>query len=146
MGSSNVVTKSLNESLPRISGRRREVRKTVRLTASIVTANGIANCHVNDLSTSGCRLYVVTPLILHQYLALEVNSADSTNSVCIRLAQVQWTKNQIAGVEFVYLYPTARQQLLQLEEDEVGDIRRPALAEYSQPNGQCCPLPLATSL
>lgn len=133
MGSRNVVTKSLNESLPRISGRRRENRKSVRLTASIVTASGIANCHVSDVSTTGCRLYVVKPLTLHQYLALEVNLADSTSGVCIRLAQVQWTNNHIAGVEFVYLSPTARQQLLQLGEDEVGDIRRPALAGYSKP-------------
>ena len=91
---------------------RREARKSVRLNASIVTANGIASCELSDLSTGGCRLHLFELLVPHQYLSLKLKLAGSGDSVHIPLAQIRWTKNDIAGVEFVYLSPNTHQRLL----------------------------------
>jgi PilZ domain len=117
MSSANLVVKSLEQLQPKTLDHRRGVRKNVRLNASIVTANWIATCQVTDVSMSGCRLHLFKPLTLHQYLALEVKLVDSTASVHIPLAQVQWTNHQIAGVEFVYLSHNTRQQLVRLCEE-----------------------------
>ena len=117
MSSANLVVKPLEQLQPKTLDHRRGVRKNVRLNASIVTANGIATCQVTDVSMSGCRLHLFKPLTLHQYLALEVKLVGSTVSVHVPLAQVQWTKHQIAGVEFVYLSHDTGQQLLRLCEE-----------------------------
>jgi hypothetical protein len=103
MSSATVIGKSLGQSQPKRWDRRRGVRKSVRLHASIVTANGIATCHVTDISGNGCRVHLFRPLTLHQYLALEIKLGDAAGEVHIPLAQVQWINNLIAGVEFVYL-------------------------------------------
>ena len=104
---------------PRAVDLRRGVRKSVRFDASIVTANGIATCQVTEISTSGCRLQLFKPLTPDQYLALEVKFVDSTGTLHFPLAQVQWTKNLIAGVEFVYLPDNTRQQILATLRSEV---------------------------
>src|SRR5688500_17975818 len=106
MSSETIVVKSPE---PRTLDHRRRGRKSVRFDASIVTANGIATCQVTDISTSGCRLQLFKPLRPDQYLALEVEFVNSTGTVHFPLAQVQWTKNLIAGVEFVYLPDNTRQ-------------------------------------
>ena len=104
----------------RIRDNRRGVRKAVRLNASIVTAKGISTCQVTDLSTGGCRLHVFKSLALHQYLALEVELKGLADGIHVPLAQVQWTKDQMAGVEFVYLSPTTQQHLLRLCADQMS--------------------------
>ena len=102
MTSATVIGKSLEQSQAKRWDHRRAVRKSVHLNASIVTANGIATCHVTDISRNGCRLQLFKPLTLHQYLALEIKFGDATGKVHIPLAQVQWTNDLIAGVEFVH--------------------------------------------
>jgi hypothetical protein len=104
---------------PRAVDLRRGVRKSIRFDASIVTANGIATCQVTDISTSGCRLQLFKPLTSDQYLALEVKLVDSTGTLHFPLAQVQWTKNLIAGVAFIYLPDNTRQQILATLRSEV---------------------------
>lgn len=116
MSSETLVVKSPE---PRTFDHRRRGRKSVRFDASIVTANGIATCQVTDISTSGCRLQLFKPLTPDQYLALEVKFLDSTGTVHFPLAQVQWTKNLIAGVEFVYLPDNTRQQILATLRSEI---------------------------
>lgn len=116
MSSETLVVKSPE---PRMLDHRRRGRKSVRFDASIVTANGIATCQVTDISTSGCRLQLFKPLTPDQYLALEVKFLDSTGTVHFPLAQVQWTKNLIAGVEFVYLPDNTRQQILATLRSEI---------------------------
>lgn len=109
MSSETLVVKSPE---PRTLDHRRRGRRSVRFDASIVTANGIATCQVTDISTSGCRLQLFKPLRPDQYLALEVEFVNPTGTVHFPLAQVQWTKNLLAGVEFVYLPDNTRQQIL----------------------------------
>ena len=116
MSSETLVVKSPE---PRTLDHRRRGRKSVRFDASIVTANGIATCQVTDISTSGCRLQLFKPLRPDQYLALEVEFVNPTGTVHFPLAQVQWTKNLIAGVEFVYLPDNTRQQILATLRSEV---------------------------
>lgn len=116
MSSETLVVKSPE---PRTLDHRRRGRRSVRFDASIVTANGIATCQVTDISTSGCRLQLFKPLRPDQYLALEVEFVNPTGTVHFPLAQVQWTKNLIAGVEFVYLPAKTRQQILATLRSEV---------------------------
>ena len=116
MSSETLVVKSPE---PRAVDLRRGVRKSARFDASIVTANGIATCQVTDISTSGCRLQLFKPLTPDQYLALEVKFVDSTDTLHFPLAQVQWTNNLIAGVEFVYLPDNTRQHILATLRSEV---------------------------
>ena len=116
MSSETLVVKSPE---PRTLDHRRRGRKSVRFDASIVTANGIATCQVTDISTSGCRLQLFKPLRPDQYLALEVEFVNPTGTVHFPLAQVQWTKNLLAGVEFVYLPDKTRQQILATLRSEV---------------------------
>ena len=106
MSSATLVLKSVDQFQTRRWDHRRAVRKSVWWNASVVTANGITPCQVTDISRSGCRLELFKPLTLHQYLALEVKFGDSAEGVHIPLAQVQWTNDLIAGVEFVYLSPS----------------------------------------
>ena len=115
--SSSTLFVELERSQPRTLNLRRGVRKALCLSASIVTASGIATSQVTDVSTGGCRLYLFKPLALHQYLALEVKLKGSAGGIHIALAQVQWTKDQVAGVEFVSLSQNTQQQLLRLCED-----------------------------
>jgi hypothetical protein len=105
---------------------RRGVRKSIRFDASIVTANGIATCQVTDISTSGCRLQLFKPLTSDQYLALEVKLVAGT--LHFPLAQVQWTKNLIAGVAFIYLPDNTRQQILATLRSEV---KQTALSRFA---------------
>jgi c-di-GMP-binding flagellar brake protein YcgR len=116
--SASTLFVQLKRSQPRIINHRRGVRKTLFLSASIVTASGIVTSQVTDVSTGGCRLYLFTPLALHQYLALEVKLKGSAGGIHIALAQVQWIKDQVAGVEFVSLSQSTQQQLLRLCKDE----------------------------
>ena len=94
--------------------RRRRVRKAVHLNASIVSAKGISDSQVTDVSPSGCRLHLFTPPALHQYLALELECEGYKGGIHIPLAQVQWTKDHVAGVEFVYLPHETRDYLSRL--------------------------------
>ena len=108
MSAATLVGKSLEES--QIATLHPGVRESVRLNATIVTANGIARCQVTDISESGCRLQLFKPLTLHQYLALEIECGEA-GGVHIPLAQVHWTNDLMAGVEFVYLaHPTVRKR------------------------------------
>ena len=101
MSSATLVVKSQDQFQTRTCDHRRGVRKSVRLNASLVTANGVVSCQVTDISTRGCRLKLLKPLIPHQYLALEVKFGNATRDLHIPLARVQWTNDLTAGVEFV---------------------------------------------
>jgi hypothetical protein len=109
MSAATLVGKSLEESQIATLDQP-EVRESVRLNATIVTANGIARCQVTDISETACRLQLFKPLTMHQYLALEIECGE-TGGVHIPLAQVHWTNDLMAGVEFVYLaHPTVRKR------------------------------------
>ena len=117
MTDSNLAVSTKKQWQPGVLNNRRGHRKAVHFRANIVTATGIATALVTDMSRRGCRLSLITTLVPHQHLALEVQFESSPSTLDIALAQVQWTKGQTAGVEFVHLSQPTRLRLSELCRD-----------------------------
>lgn len=80
---------------------RQYVRKMVTLRMIAADKAGLANGQVIDVTTRGARLGLTKPLTREQYLTLKVYLNDGTGSVLCELVQVQWVKEDRAGVAFL---------------------------------------------
>lgn len=80
---------------------RRYVREVVALRMIAADKAGLVNGQVTDVTTRGCGLRLPIPLRCGQYLTLKVYPNDGTASVLCELVQVQWVKEDRAGVAFL---------------------------------------------
>jgi len=101
---------AMKETLPMLSERdpherrknlRRYVRKMMTLRMIAADKAGQASGQVIDVTTRGGGLRLTKPLTRGQYLTLEVYLNDGTGSVLCDLVQVQWVKEDRAGVAFL---------------------------------------------
>ena len=101
---------AMEETLPMLSERdrheqrknlRRYVRKMVTLRMIAADKAGLANGQVVDVTVRGGGLRLTKPLTRGQYLTLKVYLNDGTGSVLCELVQVQWVKEDRAGVAFL---------------------------------------------
>ena len=80
---------------------RRYMRKTVTLRMIAADKAGLANGQVIDVTVRGGGLRLTKPLARGQYLTLKMYLNDATDSVLCELVQVQWVKEDRAGVAFL---------------------------------------------
>ena len=80
---------------------RQYVRKMVTLPMIAADKAGLANGQIIDVTTRGGGLRLTKPLTREQYLTLKVYLNDGTGSVLCELVQVQWVKEDRAGVAFL---------------------------------------------
>ena len=88
---------------------RRYVREAVHLRIILADTGGLANGQVIDLTTRGCGLRLILPLVCGQYLTLKLYPGDGTSAVICDLVQVQWVKEGRAG--FVFLSMSLENEL-----------------------------------
>lgn len=80
---------------------------------------GLASGHVIDISTKGCGLRLTKPLKRGQYLTLKVDPDNGTAAVQCALVQVQWVKEERAGVAFRCMSPENERRLHRLCSDRL---------------------------
>ncbi len=88
---------------------RRYVRGAVHLRTILADTAGLANGQVIDLTTRGCGLRLILPLVCGQCLTLKLYPGDGTSAVICDLVQVQWVKEGRAG--FVFLSMSLENEL-----------------------------------
>ena len=99
---------------------RRYVRKTVNLRMVAVDKAGLADGQVIDVTTRGGGLRLTKPLTREQYLTLKVYLNDGTGSVLCELVQVQWVKEDRAGVAFLRMSLENEVRLRRLSGDQLA--------------------------
>src|ERR1043165_2444873 len=97
---------------------RRYVRKMVNLRMIAVDKAGLADGQVIDVTTRGGGLRLTKPLMREQYLTLKVYLDDGTGSVLCELVQVQWVKEDRAGVAFLRMSLENEVRLRRLSGDQ----------------------------
>jgi hypothetical protein len=80
---------------------RRYVRKMVTLPMIAADNTGLVDGEVIDVTARGAGLRLTKPLTRGQYLTLNLDMNDGTGSVLCELVQVQWVKEDRAGVAFL---------------------------------------------
>ncbi|MEQ1563858.1 MAG: PilZ domain-containing protein, partial [Nitrospiraceae bacterium] len=80
---------------------RRYVRKAVHLGIIFADKGGFASGEVIDLTTRGCGLRLILPLVCGQCLTLKLYPGNGTSAVICDLVQVQWVKEGRAGLVFL---------------------------------------------
>lgn len=80
---------------------RRYVRKAVHLGIIVADKGGFASGEVVDLTTRGCGLRLILPLVCGQCLTLKLYPGNGTSAVICDLVQVQWVKEERAGLVFL---------------------------------------------
>ena len=80
---------------------RQYVRKMVTLRMIAVDKAGLANGQVIDVTVRGAGLRLTKPLTRGQYLTLKLYLNEETDSGLCELVQVQWVKEDRAGVAFL---------------------------------------------
>ena len=111
---------------------RQYVRAVVDFRMIATDTAGLASGQVIDITTRGCGLLLTKPLRRGQYLTLKVSLDNGTAAVQCGLAQVQWVKEERAGVAFLCMALENERRLhrlcgyrLRRETEKVpGDISR----------------------
>ena len=103
---------------------RRYVRKLVTLRMIAADKAGLANGQVLDVTTRGAGLRLMKPLTRGQYLTLKVDLNDGTGSVLCELVQVQWVKEDRAGVAFLRMSLENERRLHQFCGDQLASELR----------------------
>lgn len=80
---------------------RQYVRAVVDFRMIATDKAGLASGQVIDITTRGCGLRLTKPLSRGQYLTLTVSPDNGTTAVQCGLVQVQWVKEERAGVAFL---------------------------------------------
>ena len=80
---------------------RQYVRAVVDFRMIATDKAGLASGQVIDITTRGCGLRLTKPLRRGQYLTLNVSPDNGTPAVQCGLVQVQWVKEERAGVAFL---------------------------------------------
>jgi PilZ domain-containing protein len=99
---------------------RQYVRKLVALRMIAADKAGLTNGQVIDVTTRGAGLRLTKPLTPEQYLTLKVYLNDGTGSVLCELVQVQWVKEDRAGVAFLRMSLENEVRLRQLCGDQLA--------------------------
>ncbi len=80
---------------------RRYVREVVNFRMIAADKAGPASGQVIDITTKGCGLHLTKRLRHGQYLMLKVSPDNGTAAVECDIVQVQWVKEERAGVAFL---------------------------------------------
>ncbi|MBU6481684.1 MAG: PilZ domain-containing protein [Nitrospirae bacterium] len=98
---------------------RQYVRAVVDFRMIATDKAGLASGQVIDITTRGCGLRLTKPLRRGQYLTLKVSPDNGTVAVQCALVQVQWVKEERAGVAFLCVSPENKRRLHRLCSDRL---------------------------
>jgi hypothetical protein len=99
--------------VPRID-LRRYLRKAVNLGILLAGKGELTRGQVIDLTTRGCGIRLNQPLVCGQCLTLKLYPGDGSSAVICDLAQVQWVKEERAGLIFLSMSLTNELRLHRL--------------------------------
>jgi CheY-like chemotaxis protein len=120
LGANFVVPKPINWELAKrtlraaktmiIRERRRQIRETVHVPATIRLEDRVLDCTISDLSEGGLALR--TPAIIPSESSVVLNFTLPGSAHIICKGKIAWSTSKQAGVEFTYLPPESGRYIL----------------------------------
>lgn len=102
---------------------RQYMRAHADLPAIATDKAGFASGQVIDITVKGCGLRLTKPLRLGQHVMLMISPNNGTAAVQCDLAQVQWVREERAGVTFLRMSPENEHRLYQLWDNQLASER-----------------------
>jgi len=88
----------------------------VRYPASVQTDDGAGEGILFNLSATGCRMQSSVALTPGSYLALHIETPDTTSPLAVEVSIVRWTKDNQFGIEFLRYAQGDRERVIDLVE------------------------------